>query len=353
MEHIQQIHQIWNHYDELGLLIGIARTPGESNFDLRKRILDSHKYIANSSLQGLTNALNRDFGYAPYNIIDKKIYVLDNEPLIDYNVAITIDGVASYSNQQMVEQIPLPDGWVMPSGMLTEGVRPETEPLVWSEAVLASGTALPYGWILWRYHDGEYSRILEFLNAPKTGAAVKVTYNYRVGDTIYQRVDQDFDDLPDDKDEVYGLDGIYTGYAKLVANPSGHVKVFALNDSTFLSNTSNDLWTEEGTATPKLETIVDKIHRAAPIFWDEFIADRAYWDAGSEKFSGIESLPSIFDAAVSGYYRSYDNYYKGKKSDFESGVGHMSNLYASRITTGHLDTDGFHTPLVSVSRLIY
>lgn len=353
MEHIQQTHQIWNHYDELGLLIGITRTPGESNFDLRKRIFDSHKYIANSSLQGLTNALNRDFGYIPYNVIDKKIYILDQEPLIDYNVSITVDGKTDYQYDQMVESIPLPDGWVMPSGMLPAPGRAIDQPPVWSEAALASGAYLPNGWILWRYPNGEYSRILEFLVAPKTGAAIKVTYRHRVGETIYQRVDQDFVDMPIVEDEVYGLDGTYTGYNKLVANASGHVRVFALNDTLFLSDTSYGLWTQEGTATTKLEAIVEKIHQTSPIFWGDFVADRAYWDAGSEKFSGIESLPSIFDASVSGYYRSYDTYYKGAKSDFESGIGHKSDLYSSRLTIGHLDTDGFHTPLVSVSRLIY
>lgn len=342
MEHIQQKHQIWNHFDDLALLLGIKRNPGEDNFELRKRILECYKNTPNSSLQGLTNALNRDLGYPTYNTFDKKIFILDFEPLIDYPITIQVDNTTY--NTQVIEQFPLQNGWVFPSG-ITDPAPPTFTG--------AAASGLSQSWILWRYPNGEYSRLLEFISSPPTDSKVKIEYSYRLGETIYKRVDQDFDILNKDSDEIYNLKGLFTGYSSLTANPSGHVKVFALNDSDFIKDPSNGFWTIEGTATDKLEAVVNRIRQAAPIFWDEFIADESYWDAGSYKFSGIESLPVIFDANVSGYYRSIDNYYGNYKSDYQSGIGYGKDLYASHLIKGHFDIGDLHIPKIHVDRSIY
>ncbi|QHW35638.1 low copy number virion structural protein (plasmid) [Paenibacillus rhizovicinus] len=53
-------HQIWNPFDEFGLLTGVERLHQEKNVDYKERILDAFRYPANSSDLGLTHALGRE-----------------------------------------------------------------------------------------------------------------------------------------------------------------------------------------------------------------------------------------------------------------------------------------------------
>jgi hypothetical protein len=61
-------HHVWNHFDEIGLMLGTPRLPIESNADYRKRLKDVFENPANSSHQGLINGLSRDLGLNRYDI---------------------------------------------------------------------------------------------------------------------------------------------------------------------------------------------------------------------------------------------------------------------------------------------
>lgn len=56
------LHHIWNPLDEFGLLLGIDRLYGERNAAFKERILDVFRKPANSTKQGLINALSRELG---------------------------------------------------------------------------------------------------------------------------------------------------------------------------------------------------------------------------------------------------------------------------------------------------
>lgn len=56
------LHHVWNAFDEFGLLLGIERLYGERNEAFKNRILDVFQKPGNSTKQGLTNALSREFG---------------------------------------------------------------------------------------------------------------------------------------------------------------------------------------------------------------------------------------------------------------------------------------------------
>ena len=63
---------IWNAFDEFGILAGLAhwsedgktltnvRYPGETNKLLKDRIITANKYRGNSTIQGLINNISRD-----------------------------------------------------------------------------------------------------------------------------------------------------------------------------------------------------------------------------------------------------------------------------------------------------
>lgn len=66
-----RLHQVWNIYDEFGLLLGVKRIFGEKNYRFIERILDVFRYPSNTSEMGLTHGIARDLG-----LIQR--YTLDN-----------------------------------------------------------------------------------------------------------------------------------------------------------------------------------------------------------------------------------------------------------------------------------
>jgi hypothetical protein len=69
-------HQIWNAFDEFGLLTGTKRLYREKNADYRERIKDVFRYPGNSSDQGLTYAIAREL-----NLIRRVTWQDDNKNL--------------------------------------------------------------------------------------------------------------------------------------------------------------------------------------------------------------------------------------------------------------------------------
>lgn len=56
------LHHVWNAFDEFGLLLGVERLFSERNESFKERILDVFRKPANSTQEGMINALSRDLG---------------------------------------------------------------------------------------------------------------------------------------------------------------------------------------------------------------------------------------------------------------------------------------------------
>lgn len=64
----QQLHHVWNVFDEFGLLLGIKRLYQETNSNFKTRILDVFKRPGNTSEEGLKNAIARDLNISPSHV---------------------------------------------------------------------------------------------------------------------------------------------------------------------------------------------------------------------------------------------------------------------------------------------
>ena len=86
---------VWNQYDEFGLLVDTKRIKGETNWSYKRRIQDSYIHRANSSYRGLVYSITRDLGLSLYQpiVINPKLnsqgnffpadpYVLFNGPYL-------------------------------------------------------------------------------------------------------------------------------------------------------------------------------------------------------------------------------------------------------------------------------
>jgi len=93
-----EVFNVWNCFDEMGLLLTLPRIPGERNRDYRARLLDVHIIPANSTYQGLVYGIARELGIDAYD------YLVDanGRRLVDSSGAYII---ASESNINSTIQI--------------------------------------------------------------------------------------------------------------------------------------------------------------------------------------------------------------------------------------------------------
>lgn len=225
----QEVHKIWNLWDEHAAILGLSRLPGETNSAMKTRIQNLGKYKEDSTRQGLINSLSSTFGYSQYNVLTRRVFILTHIPYRTSTFTVTV-------------------------GDTTQSQRTE-----------ATYSTSATGYIVWKDKFGEYTQILEFLNPPTytrdtnrlhTGSKVEITYQYRDGDTVYYTTDKCND--YDDKDESYM--GWYP-------ETEGSIKVRCLNDTEWVNNPDNEYKNSDGTPTEKLKNIWASIDRNIPITW--------------------------------------------------------------------------------------
>jgi hypothetical protein len=68
-----EVYNIWNCFDEFGLILGLPRIPGEKNYDYKQRLLDVYTNPANSTYIGLRNGISRELGLTPSGIIIERL----------------------------------------------------------------------------------------------------------------------------------------------------------------------------------------------------------------------------------------------------------------------------------------
>jgi len=70
---IPEVYNIWNCFDEFGLLLGLPRILGEKNADYKERLLDVYTNPANSTYSGLINGISRELGLSTGDISIEKL----------------------------------------------------------------------------------------------------------------------------------------------------------------------------------------------------------------------------------------------------------------------------------------
>ena len=62
------VYNVWNCFDEFGLILGLPRIPGEKNKEYKDRLLDVYKNPSNSTYEGMKRGISRELGL-DYNSI--------------------------------------------------------------------------------------------------------------------------------------------------------------------------------------------------------------------------------------------------------------------------------------------
>jgi hypothetical protein len=89
---IQRPHHIFGPMDELGMLMGLQRLPGERNNEYRNRIAGYYKGSPSATHQGMVNAISSELGLLKYNVIGKKLFWLEHVPDVSGTVTVYVEG---------------------------------------------------------------------------------------------------------------------------------------------------------------------------------------------------------------------------------------------------------------------
>lgn len=154
--------KIWNQYDEIGLLAGISRIPGESNVAYRDRILNHRPY--NSTKQGLSNFISNSMLQPSVNITERMVFTSLRTPL-------------SYSKYQTLQDVT--EDYYRPRiiiGSDTWIIVPSDD----DESDI-SNTINGVVWQLWKQPDGTYDQIWTTNTVPTSDIELK--YQWRDPDS--------------------------------------------------------------------------------------------------------------------------------------------------------------------------
>lgn len=314
--------KIWNEWEEFGLLVGLGhwsedgktlrfvRFPGETNLELKRRILKSFSQkeqdVVNSSHQGMVNAISRDLGLVSYNVEDKKVFTLSQEPHPTGRINVYVSGVST-------------DGdWVQ--------YLPQVRSSGYFDAINSSGS-FPSGWIVWNLpdhsgdngfiHNGEYTQILEFINFLVDADEVRTEYEVldrfdEDGEAVLKFV-SDFDHPDDDEDQRY------RARRRTIPNPLSQVVIHPITE--LISGVASGIYyTDEQAARPKLKELREELVSLHPFEWDDFVWGQTQYDAGD--FISLGTLPSLYDAAI-----PTGNSSEIHKSWYIGGVNYGPDLY--------------------------
>ncbi len=265
---------LWNYYDELGILAGLERMPGESNVDFKARIKSQLTYKPGVSHQGIVNGLAAELGLTRYNVETKTLYNLANIPAMYLDPDVRTSGIAPISvwvNDVAWGRVyeTVSSDW---SGYFLNDSQPSGTPLYYDTH---GNVAVTSGWIIWRDPEGQYTNRLEVLGAPDK-AVIKVQYYILDSNNKARAIIEGGDPT----DEYW-----------LAKTPtSGNYSVITFNDNTIQSL----LLTGSGSY---IKSVVEEVRDKAPAEYGKLRFGHNFWPITHGSFTG---LSSIFDASTSG-----------------------------------------------------
>ena len=90
-------NNVWNQFDEHGLVVSLSRNKGETNWSYRRRLYDALTNVANSTYRGLVNGITRELGLALFQplVINPRRSPITNK-FYAPDPYIRFDGVSLY-----------------------------------------------------------------------------------------------------------------------------------------------------------------------------------------------------------------------------------------------------------------
>jgi hypothetical protein len=153
--------RVWNQYDEMGLLVGIPRIPGEGNATYRYRLLNHSQF--DSTKQGLSDYISSSLLQREVNVTERLVFTSLRVPL-SYFIYKTIGSTDSYISPSII------------IGANTWTIEASDD-----DQKDVSNIINGVYWSLWKQPDGSYDQIWTTNVAPIGNMELK--YQWRESDS--------------------------------------------------------------------------------------------------------------------------------------------------------------------------
>lgn len=332
------LHHVWNSFDEIGLRIGLMRFWGESNLDFKSRIINAIRYQGDATRSGMTRWIAGQLGLVkeiqwistdstltiPNAIVDTiKVgneFVLEGQYALEDNNVVVYPRVPIYPRDEFItlENLTAKNGLLQLNSTSLVGTikTPVIFPRAmdyWGDLVLEFN--LPEGTHIQCLVKDIYNDVLNSFQVVDT--TINISTNPYTQETLNYPIVLEFTisrpDLSTDSPTIGSMAVTYVHKNNTVTYVSSEdISLDVLFDENFKAQQ----FTAEGLPTPEMKQWVQELIDIAPIMWDRFKWDEAYWDVINDKLMGIDVLPNRLDAPLT-YPEKYLQVGIGDKNDLK------------------------------------
>lgn len=329
--HQLMIHHVWNVFDELAMLLGLRRrylersSEGsiiqaiESNEELKYRILNVFKFPANSQRTGLINGIGQSLGLIKEAVWEENVSSFSIEDPTCHPESLIINGKIPLPGQMSLEIED--DNLVKVVLQPLVEITPSEDMELANLSLIDSKVELPRGIkqgtlttaVISPSNLEHWSRIKVYGDNLHNLRIEILSYNHRehtdlpiavgLGDElVVDEVNQPIkvrlilarDSIIDSTPSVSRIEIDYINSESNIEYIHS-VKIDAMYDNKFRETLHKD----DCQASKELKAYVEELSSVAPILWDQFKWDEAYWDVVDKKLMGLEALPHIWDPYLS------------------------------------------------------
>lgn len=339
------IHHIWNVFDEFGLLLDVhrrfRRSSGEngevtewleSNEELKERILNVFRFPANSTRVGLLRGIGQSIGLVEkevweantptYTITHENVHpetIVIGSQSIDKSQYVYNEDTGEITLSSQIQVFPRND--IRPSNTNTRVLNKKI--VLESSHISGSSTLLaifPGNVQEWKEIDivGSGRIKVQLLELDSDNVLFEEVFNgspieidRNAGYPVRVRILMSRESLADDSPEVESIQLRYRNLEKEIHFVHS-IKVDAMHDNEFRRSLYND----DGFPSEELKRYEVELSNVAPIMWDRFVWDEAFWDVVDENLMGLEVLPHKWDPNIGDISNEY----------FQNGIGFGDDL---------------------------
>jgi hypothetical protein len=318
------IHHVWNCFDELAMLLGIYRRTGETNAELKDRILNVFRYPASSTKMGVIFGMAGQLGLvktALWGVEDT--YILP-EPAYPESIRIdtrfpkpqeyTVAGDTVTLKKELFVFYDKGSEYSMTGCKVENGVVSILGDL--SKGSITTPTLYVDNLIKWNLVNGTYfesstaSITIDILQASDdiviaeglafgSPIAIQSDIPEDVSYPIKIRINLSRPDYTYESPTVSEVRLTYSADSSTVTYiPKSSISLDAMYDEEYRNDPANGLFNSDGSPTPLMLKYVRELSDVSPILWDEFKWDEAYWDVVDKDLMGLDVLPNKWDPNI-------------------------------------------------------
>lgn len=344
--------QLWNAFDEHGVLMDLRRLPGESNSDYAERIKDVNRSPAGSTYLGLANSSARELGIIK---IDDAVSLSTpkNSMGINLHPSVDVEFGSVFFRARTLAMVYTEKLYVDPVyNTINLSKKAYDYP---THIISDNGLSVAISDTEFEIDDDKPSVYRLKIKYPAVfGTFVTVTYPY-YEEVLYK----DYPTIGDLQEKINSLTdnagqklvdctsslllsggedclGLFIGFFALprdgqISIPWSPIKIRRISDKYFREYFQED---DKSYRETKFYTYITELKSNSRVLWGSVQADRDYWDAADSRNKSFDHIPTLMDPKIAVFTdanidsaQAWARSYLGNSGEFLSNKGITTDLF--------------------------